>query len=92
MPNDKITLTPYFADFLLYYEKAKKLQNDCNLGGKPFVGHVGDDLMEQITIYDTVERQHAGFQNMLQDLWFGTKAPKYSTIGSATVDKSAMAA
>ena len=33
--------------------------------------------MEQVHIYDTVERQHAGFQNMLQDLWYGPRAPKY---------------
>jgi len=33
--------------------------------------------MENIAIYDTVERIHAGFQNMLQDLWFGSNAPKY---------------
>ena len=75
--NNKITLTPYFDDFIRYYEMAKKLQINCNLGGQQFVGQVGDDLMEQVHIYDTVERQHAGFQNMLQDLWYAAQAPKY---------------
>ncbi len=75
--NDKIVLTPYFEDFIAYYFKAKILQEECNLGGKNYVSTVGDDLMEQVTIYDTVERQHAGFQNMLQDLWHGSRAPKY---------------
>lgn len=69
--------TPYFWDFLDYYKKAKVLQDECNLGGKPYLGMVGDDLMEQVTIYDTVERRYAGFSNMLQDLWLGTKNPKF---------------
>lgn len=75
--NDKLNLTPYFYDFLDYYNKAKTLQDNCNLGGHPFDNQVNDDLMEQIHIYDTVERQHAGFQNMLQDLWYAQGAPKF---------------
>lgn len=72
-----IVSTPYFWDFLDYYKKAKVLQDECNLGGKPYIGMVGDDLMEQVTIYDTVERRYAGFSNMLQDLWLGAKNPKF---------------
>lgn len=72
-----VQTTPYFDDFLTYYDKAKILQDECNLGGKAYYGMVGDDLMEQVTIYDTVERRYAGFSNMLQDLWLGTKNPKY---------------
>ena len=74
---EKIKLNEYYKDFLEYYKKAKKVQVECNLGGKPYVGSCGDDLIEQVHIYYTVERQHAGFQNVLQDLWFGTQAPKY---------------
>ena len=73
----KIKTNRYFEDFVRYYSVAKKVQNKCNLGGEPYTGSCGDDLVEQITIYDTVERQHAGFQNMLQDLWHGSAAPKY---------------
>jgi hypothetical protein len=73
----KITPTPYYQDFLNYYQKAKVLQNQCNLGGKPYVGAVGDDLMEQVHIYDTVERRYAGFSNMLQDLWLAEDNPKF---------------
>jgi len=73
----EIRLTRYFDDFLRYARLAKKVQNDCNIGGKPYIGSCGDDLMENVTIYDTVERRHAGFQNMLQDLWHGSSAPKY---------------
>lgn len=75
--EDKIKLNDYYYDFLDYYKKAKTVQDNCNLGGQPYVGSCGDDLIENVHIYDTVERQHAGFQNMLQDLWFGSKAPKY---------------
>ena len=77
MLSSLIELNDYYKDFLQYYKKAKKVQVECNLGGNLYVGSCGDDLIEQVHIYDTVERQHAGFQNMLQDLWFGTQAPKY---------------
>jgi len=77
MKDDKIKLTRYFYDFLDYYNKAKHIQEECNLGGLPYIGSCGDDLMENVRIYDTVERKHAGFQNMIQDLWFGGRAPKY---------------
>jgi hypothetical protein len=75
--TDKVKFTEYFDDFLIYAAKAKKVQIECNLGGAPYVGSCGDDLIENVTIYDTVERKHAGFQNMLQDIWFADKAPKY---------------
>ena len=75
--EDKIKLNEYYADFLEYYKKAKRVQDYSNLGGNPYIGSCGDDLIENVTIYDTVERKHAGFQNMLQDLWFGSQAPKY---------------
>lgn len=73
----KIKTNLYFEDFIQYYNKAKKVQSECNLGGGAYLGSCNDDLMENITIYDTVERKHAGFQNMIQDLWYGSKAPKY---------------
>lgn len=71
--------TPYFYEFLKYYGKAKLLQDEGNLTGKPYteIDKVNDDLMQQVTIYDTVERKHAGFSNILQDLWHGSNAPKY---------------
>ena len=72
-----IQTTEYFEDFINYYQKAKLMQNKCNIGGGEYLGTCGDDLMEYIHIYDTVERRHAGFQNMLQDLWYGSQAPKF---------------
>lgn len=75
--RNKVEFNEYFEDFLLYAAMAKEVQRKCNLGGAPYIGSCGDDLIENVTIYDTVERKHAGFQNMIQDLWFADKAPKY---------------
>ena len=72
-----IETTHYYPDFLNYYNKAKILQNECNLGGEIYIGKVDDDLMELVTIYDTVERRYAGFSNMLQDIWLGSSNPKF---------------
>lgn len=84
----KYERTEYFTDFVLYYDKAKILQNVANLGGEPYEGLVDDDLMEQVHIYDCVERQHAGFQNMLQDLWCGQWAPKFFKLSEEQKDRN----
>jgi len=67
--------TLYYFDFIEYYMKAKKLQQR-NLGLLPEHTKVDDPLMDNITIYDTVNRRYAGFSNMLEDLWYGSKSPK----------------
>ena len=71
--------TAYYDDFLLYYEKAKTLQ-EINLssptgrehGHSPF----HDPLMAWIPIYDCVERRYAGFSNAIQQVWWGSANPK----------------
>ena len=72
-----LELTPYFDDFISYYRKAEILQEQCVLGNAAYteVG-VNDDLMEQVYIYDVVNRQFADINNMVQDVYFGTKTPK----------------
>lgn len=71
--------TPYFFEALDYVRKAKILQ-DASLQngglGTPKVPKVGDPLMEAIPIYNTVQRRYAGFSNVLEQLWYGPKAPK----------------
>lgn len=57
--------TEFFADFVSYYDKAKLLQ-ERNLGFHQRVS--GDPLMDNITIYDTVNRRHAGFSKVLEDI------------------------
>lgn len=68
-----MTETEYFEDFNRYYNKAKRLQ-EANLAKKKI--SVDDPLMDNVSIYDTVNRRYAGFSNMLQDLWHGSKSPK----------------
>lgn len=58
--------TEFFHDFIDYYTKAWHLQ-EKNLG-TGIVTHVNDPLMDNITIYDTVNRRHAGFSKILEDI------------------------
>lgn len=65
-----------------YYPRAKWLQNNVNWGpleyrGKEANEKINDDLMQYIDIYDCYQRQAAGFSNVLQDLKFGSKTPKW---------------
>lgn len=59
--------TEFFNDFVEYYNRAGKLQSknlllaDTNL-------KVADPIMDNITIYDTVNRRHAGFSKALEDV------------------------
>jgi len=75
--SELVELTPYFDDFISYYRKAEMLQDKCVLGNAAYteVG-VNDDLMTQVYIYDVVNRQFADINNMVQDVWNGTKTPK----------------
>lgn len=66
--------TPYERDFEWYYAKAKFLQ-EKNLNPGIEYPPVGDPLMDQVSIYDTVERRYAGFSKVLQDL-FGFRGEK----------------
>src|SRR3990167_2136835 len=70
---DRFNPTRYLEDFERYYKKAKQLQ-EANLSGVK--NPVGDLLMDQIPIYDTVNRCYAGFSNVPQQLWYGSKNPK----------------
>lgn len=67
--------TCYFDDFLLYYQKAKILE-DRNFGSLPPDTKCDDPIMDNITIYDTIHRRFAGFSNQLQQLWYGSENPK----------------
>lgn len=57
--------TEFFNDFVDYYRKAKILQ-ERNLGIHNEL--TGDPLMDSVTIYDTVNRRHAGFSKVLEDI------------------------
>lgn len=58
--------TEFFKDFCNYYEKASHLQLENR---KLYVGRsIDDPIMENITIYDTVNRRYAGFSKALEDI------------------------
>lgn len=57
--------TEFYNDFLEYYRKAKLLQDkNLLLHDTP----TNDPLMDNITIYDTVNRKYAGFSKVLEDI------------------------
>lgn len=65
-----------------YYPRAKWLQDNVNWGDLDYKcpeadKAVNDPLMQTIDIYDCYTRNAAGFSNVLQDLWFGSKTPKW---------------
>jgi len=66
--------TPYYFDLVDYYKKALNLQRR-NLGLS--FAPVDDDLMNAVSIYDTVNRRYAGFSKVLEDLHYGPEPIKY---------------
>ena len=73
--------TEFYDAFLEYYKRAAYLQEHCNLGTIPYTDEtvtkqVNDPLMQQVEIYDCVERRYAGFSNLPQDLWHASDSPK----------------
>ena len=67
-----IEKTRYYFDFLDYFKKAKRQQELCNLGTVPHAqSGVGDSLMENVELYDVVERKYAGFSQIVNDIFYG---------------------
>lgn len=66
-----LELTPYYDEFLRYFELSKKQQEMCNLGTEPYLGSVPDDLMQHVELYDVVERKYAGFSQIVHDVYYG---------------------
>lgn len=72
--------TIYWQDFQKYYHNAARLQmiNIASDHGRDTTEplHVDDPLMHYVTIYDTVDREFAGFSNAIQQIWFADQNPK----------------
>jgi hypothetical protein len=64
--------TKYWPEFLRYFSMAETQQTKCNLSTTlhPESG-VGDALMEQVHLYDVVERKYAGFSQIVNDCFYG---------------------
>jgi len=68
----KIEMTHYYPEFLRYFELAKDQQAKCNLGTIPYKeSQMGDDLLENVELYDVVERKYAGFSQIVNDVFYG---------------------
>jgi len=64
--------TKYYEAFLDYYKKAEKQQRLCNLGTTSYaLSDVNDPLMENVELYDVVERKYAGFSQLINDCVYG---------------------
>lgn len=65
--------TKYYDDFLNYFQKAQSQQEKCNVPN--FIAHtescMNDDLMENVELYDVVERKYAGFSQIVNDIFYG---------------------
>ena len=64
--------THYYDDFIRYFHLAKDQQEKCNVPN--FMPHMEsgmkDDLMENVELYDVVERKYAGFSQIINDIFY----------------------
>ena len=89
--------TRYYEDFVRYFEMAKDQQDKCNLPN--FMPHLesnmNDDLMENVELYDVVERKYAGFSQIINDCFYGwtDKHPYWNRMqaGQATSQRELIA-
>lgn len=70
--------TPYYQDFLRYFRLAKEQQEKCNVSLNAPYGmlthaqsNMGDMLLENVELYDVVERKYAGFSQIVNDCHYG---------------------
>jgi hypothetical protein len=67
-----IETNQYYDEFIRYFHLAKDQQDKCNLGVTPYLkSDMGDDLMENVELYDVVERKFAGFSQIVNDVFYG---------------------
>lgn len=64
--------TQYYDEYLRYFELAKDQQAKCNLGTVAYAeSQMGDDLLENVELYDVVNRKFAGFSQIVNDVFYG---------------------
>lgn len=73
-----LSTTHYYDEFLRYYQLAKDQQEKCNVSSNPPYGmlahlesNMNDDLLENVELYDVVERKYAGFSQIVNDCFYG---------------------
>jgi hypothetical protein len=61
-----IETTRYYDEYINYFKLAEIQQAKCNLGSIPYLeSNMGDDLLENVELYDVVERKFAGFSQIV---------------------------
>lgn len=70
--------TKYYDEYIRYYNMALEQQKKCNTSQEEPYGmidhkhsNMNDDLMENVTLYDVVERKYAGFSQIINDCFYG---------------------
>lgn len=91
-----IETTAYYDEFIRYFYLAKDQQEKCNLGSIPYLhSNMGDDLMENVELYDVVNRKYAGFSQIINDAFYGwtDKHPYWSkmVVGNHTHQRKSVA-
>jgi hypothetical protein len=74
--DGKLVTNKWFDDFLRFHRNSRTLQLDCVLGTDPYDGKVGDWLMENTFLYDTVDTKYMDASNIVQDVFEGNNNPK----------------
>ncbi len=80
--------TKYYEEFKRYYKLAEDQQAKTNLGWQDYEGSTSDDLMNNIQLYDVVERKLAGFSQIVNDAFYGASKehPYYDKIQEGHAD------
>jgi len=66
--------TKYYDEFLRYYNLAKDQQGKTNLGWQDPATSTIDPLMNNVYLYDVVERSYAGFSQIIHDCFYGSSS------------------
>lgn len=88
--------TKHYEEYLRYFALATKQQELCNFGWLPHSeSNLGDDLMENVELYDVVERKYAGFSQIMNDCFYGwtPEHPYWAKMesGNATIQRQIVA-
>ena len=80
--------TKYYEEFKRYYKLAEDQQAKTNLGWQDYEGSTTDDLMNNIQLFDVVERKLAGFSQIVNDAFYGKSKdhPYYDKIQAGHSD------
>jgi hypothetical protein len=86
--TQRLKTTEYYEEFKRYYKLAEDQQAKTNLGWDDYDGSTTDDLMNNIQLYDVVERKLAGFSQIVNDAFYGKSKdhPYYDKIQAGHAD------